>query len=205
MNHPPRFHPVDHPVATGQTLVPHSGAALSPAVPRATSASTDQQLLDSWIAGLSSEHSKRNFRVTADRFVTALGCSLRQATVEDVRSAIDTITAGVAASTRRQHTMRIKSLLSYGHRLGFTVFNAGATIRPGKEARGLSKRIVPELEVADVVRNASQVRDFLIVATLYAGGLRVSELVGLNVGDLVRQSSGRMQLHVLGKGGNTPP
>jgi hypothetical protein len=55
--------------------------------------------------------------MTAQRFLAALPMGLRAATVEDVR---DAIVAAVDASpaTARQYTLRVKSLLGYGHELG---------------------------------------------------------------------------------------
>ena len=54
-----------------------------------TRASTDEQLLESWLASLLSEHSRRNFEVTARRFLAELPAGgLRGATIEDVRDAL---------------------------------------------------------------------------------------------------------------------
>lgn len=183
---------------TTQALIPHSA---SPVVVTATAATTDQQLVDSWLASLRSDHSRRNFATTAERFLAALACPLRHARVEDVRTALDLLSAGVSASTARQYLMRVKSLLSYAHKLGYTPFNAGVTITAPREIRGLAKRLVGELDVADLIRSSRSDRDYALVAVAYAAGLRVSEIVGLNCSDVIRQGSGRVQLHVVGKGG----
>jgi hypothetical protein len=60
----------------------------------ATSARSDEQLVASWVDNLCSEHSRKNFETTARRFLAALPAPLRQATVEDVRQALTTITTG---------------------------------------------------------------------------------------------------------------
>ena len=80
-------------------------------------------------------------------------------------------------------------------------FNAGAAIKPPKEARGLAKRILAEMDVRDLIRGAGGSRNYLLLAVLYGTGVRVSELVSLNVGDVIDQGNGRVQLHVVGKGG----
>ena len=46
--------------------------ALSIVTYRATSASNDQMLVDSWVAGMGSPHTRRNVRRAADRFLTCL-------------------------------------------------------------------------------------------------------------------------------------
>jgi integrase/recombinase XerD len=186
------------PQPASDLLRPQSGISV---LPSATSASNDQELVDSWLASLGSQHTRANFAMTGARFLEALAKSLRQATVEEVRAALMAITAGAAASTSRQYVARVKSLLSYAHRLGYTMFNAGAVIKVHKEARALAKRIITEVEAADVIRSSTSQRDYLLVAVGYAGGLRVSELVGLNCGDVLLQEKGRVQLHIVGKGG----
>jgi hypothetical protein len=93
------------------------------AVLRGTRADTDEQLLKSWLDSLVSPHTRRNFEMTARRFLEALPMGLRSAAVEDVREALGKVTHGVGDATARQYVLRVKSLL------GFAPFNAGATIK----------------------------------------------------------------------------
>ena len=125
---------------------------------------------------------------------------LRRATVEDVRQALTTITAELAPSSARQVVLRVKSLLSYGHRLGYLPFNAGAVIRVHAEARAVSQRIVSEVEMGLLVRAAPSRRDRILIEVGYGGGLRVSELVALTWADVIERDGGKVQLSVLGKG-----
>jgi len=175
------------------------------ALGRATRAESDSQILESWLASLTSAHSRRNFEVTARRFLAELPAGgLRAATVEDVRDALGRITQGVAETTGRQYVLRVKSLLGYAHRLGYAPFNAGATIRVRSDARNrgatLAKRIISEVDVALLVRGARTKRDRVLLEVLYAGGLRVSEVAGLTWSDVLPRDKG-VQLSVLGKGG----
>jgi site-specific recombinase XerD len=172
---------------------------------RATRATTDEQLLASWVASLSSAHTRANFEVTARRFLGELPMGLRAATVEDVRDALARITQGMAESSARQYVLRVKSLLGYAHRLGYAPFNAGATIKVRSDAanRGatLAKRIISEVEVGLLVRGARTRRDRILLEVLYAGSLRVSELVALTWSDVLPREGGQVQLSVVGKGG----
>lgn len=165
----------------------------------ATRATSDDELAASWVASLNSEHSRRNCGTTAKRFLAALPCPLRRATVEDVRDAIEATTAGLAASSARQIVLRVKSLLSYAHRLGYLTFNAGAVIKVQGDARSIAQRIVSEVEVGLLVRAANNRRDRVLIQVAYAGGLRISELVGLTWPDVIERD-GKVQLNVLGKG-----
>lgn len=174
-----------------------------------TRATSDEQLVSSWLDGLHSPRTKANFATTAKRFLEALAASavtMRSATVEDVRDAIGQLTVGMAPSSAMQYTMRVKSLLSYAHRLGYVTFNAGVVIRAGSGHVDRAKRIASETEIALLIRAAPTKRDKLLLQVGYAGGLRVSELVSLTWGDVLpRDDAGtsgarRVQLSVRGKG-----
>jgi site-specific recombinase XerD len=172
---------------------------------RATSADTDQQLLASWLASLGSVHSRRNFEGTGQRFLMALPSGLRAATVEDVRAALDAVTAGLSPGSARQYVLRAKSLMTYAHTLGYMPFNAGVAIKirsEGQRGAQLAKRIITETEVALLIRYTGNHRDKVLLQVLYGGGLRVSEVVSLTWGDVIERDKW-VQLNVLGKGGVT--
>jgi integrase/recombinase XerD len=171
-------------------------------VAAATSAVTDEQLLASWLATFDSPHSRSNFERTGRRLLAELPeGGLRRTTVEDLRDAVARITVGFAPSSRRQVLARCKSLFSYANRLGYAPVNVGAVLKAKKTPRSLAKRIASELEIKDVIRHGETDRNFLILGVLYGAGLRVSELVALDCSDVIRQSDGKVQLHVAhGKG-----
>jgi integrase/recombinase XerD len=168
-----------------------------------TRASTDAELVASWLAGMHSEVTRAKFAATADRFLALLaerGLSLRTATVEDVREVIDALGEGKAASSRAQYAQRAKSLISYAHRLGYVLFNAGAAVRVKGNTVDRAKRIASETEIALLIRAAPSKRDRLLIQVGYAGGLRVSELVALRWSDVLPRDQDRVQLSIIGKG-----
>jgi integrase/recombinase XerD len=171
---------------------------------KATRASTDEALLESWLASLNSAHSRRNFETTLRRFLVELPMGLRAGTVEDVRDALAKITRGLSDASARQYVLRVKSLLGYAHGLGYTPFNAGARIKvrsdAGNRGASLAKRIITEVEVGLLIRAAPSKRDRVLLEVIYAGGLRVSETVGLTWADVLMRGE-RVQLSILGKGG----
>ena len=166
-----------------------------------TRARNDRELVASWLASLGSPQTRRVFKPRAEAFLAALPSGLRNATVEDVREALAVITADVADSTANQYVLQIKSLLSYAHKLGYTPFNAGVVIkvRPDQSRASLAKRIISEVEVGLLIREANSKRDRVLLRVLYAGGLRVSEVVGLKWADVIERGD-RVQLSVTGKG-----
>jgi site-specific recombinase XerD len=125
--------------------------------------------------------------------------------VEDVRDALDAASRGLSDTTARQYVLRIKSLLGYAHKLGYTQFNAAATIKVRSDAKSrcakLAKRIITPAQVSLLIRAARTRRDRVLLQVGYAGGLRVSELVGLAWSDVLEREEGRVQLSVTGKGG----
>jgi integrase/recombinase XerD len=171
---------------------------------KATRAETDEELLRSWLASLNSPHTRRNFETTARRFLVELPMGMRRATVEDVRDALTRVTAGLAEASARQYVLRVKSLLGYASELGYSPFNAGVTIKVRADAahRGanLAKRIITEVEVGLLVRAAPSRRDRILLEVIYAGGLRVSEVVDLTWSDVLPRDE-KVQLSITGKGG----
>ena len=167
-----------------------------------TRARNDDELIKSWLASLTSVHTRRNFAKTVDRFREALATDLRTATVEDAREAMGAITSGLSDATTQQYLLRVKSLLSYAHKLGYAPFNAGVTIKvkPDQSRAQLAKRIISEMEVGLLIREAASTRDEVMLKTLYAGGLRVSEIVALSWADVIDREN-KVQLSVTGKGG----
>jgi integrase/recombinase XerD len=161
---------------------------------------SDEALLKSWLRSLGSQHTQRNFEVTARRFLAELPeGGLRAATVEDVRDALTSMSTGLSEASARQYVLRIKSLLGYAHALGYTPFNAGATIKvrsnAGNRGATLAKRIITEVEVGLLIRAAPSKRDSVLLEVIYAGGLRVSETVALTWSDVLTRDE-RVQLSI---------
>jgi integrase/recombinase XerD len=142
--------------------------------------------------------------MTARRFLAELPMGLRAAAVEDVRDALRKIADGMGSSTVSQYVLRVKSLVTYGHKLGYLPFNAGVTIKvrstSANRGAGLAKRIISEVEVSLLIRAARSKRDRVLFEVAYAGGLRVSEIVALTWSDVLHRDD-RVQLSITGKGG----
>lgn len=110
-------------------------------------------------------------------------------------------TQGYAASTIARRLACLRSFFRHLRRQGRVTTDPAAGIRNPKQA----KRLPRLLSIDDVIRlldsiaidTAAGVRDRAMLETLYGGGLRVSELVGLELDDLDRESE---LVRVRGKG-----
>ncbi len=95
---------------------------------------------------------------------------------------------GYAAATVARRLASLRSFFRYLRRNGLVSSDPSASLRNPKQPRRLPRL----LSVNDVIRlldaipgdTAASVRDRTMLETLYGGGLRVSELVGLNLDDL---------------------
>jgi site-specific recombinase XerD len=200
-----------------EIVTPAAAEILGPEVDRLatlhTNARSDADLLKVWLKSHAdgSPHTVRVYAHVGDRFLGALAAansSLRQATVEDVQAALEAmrITADgqpVKAATVNTYVAAVKSFLGFAHRVGFTRFNAGPLIKLKKAPRQVAQRILGELEVRKLIDAANPGRDRLMFEVAYFGGLRVSELVSLTWGQVIKRDSGEAQLEIVGKGSKT--
>ena len=116
--------------------------------------------------------------------------------------------AGLRPSSQARALAAVKSLLAFGHRLGYLPFDVGGAVRLPKLRQGLAERILSEAEVHRLLALEPDPRNRALLRLSYAGGLRVSELVALRWRDLqprgVREGGGEEgQVTVYGKGGKT--
>ena len=118
--------------------------------------------------------------------------------MEDVQAALEAMRSkedgsAVRPATVNTYVAAVKSFLGFAHRVGFTRFNAGPLIKLKKAPRQVVQRILSEVETAVLIRAAKSDRDWL-------SGLRVSELVSLTCGQVIRRDNAEAQRSIVGKG-----
>ena len=158
-------------------------------------ATSDQHLIELWLSGRS-EHTQRYYRRTAEEFLVFVGKPLQEVMVADAVRWVERLSG--KPGTVACYMAASKSLFSYAHKTGYTVFNVGLPLRCPRVPDKLHERIVDEDAVQDMVQAATNKRDHAMVRFLYASGARNSELCGLRWIDL---KGCRATLH--GKGGKT--
>jgi len=157
---------------------------------------TDRRLVEMWLHGKST-HTKRAYRRAAERFLRFVGKPLSEVTLGDLQDFSDTLVG--KASSRAQVIASVTALLSFGWWLGVLRANVGLALTRVDAPDRLADRILSETEVASMLA-CSDGRDHVLVRLLYAGGLRVSELLGLRWSDVVAATDGTAYISVIGKG-----
>ena len=166
-------------------------------------ASNDNEVVALWLHGRS-PHTVRAYGHDAARFATFAGVSLPAVTVGHVQDFADDLAAsGLAAGSQGRALAAVKSLLSYGHRIGYLPFNVGAVVRLPPQKDTLAERIMPAAAVRQAIESEENPRNKLLLRVLYATGCRVSEATGLRWRDVKARGDGGGQVTLYGKGGKT--
>src|ERR1035438_9300105 len=163
-------------------------------------ASSDDQLVAVWLHGRS-PHTQRAYRADVARFRRGAGKPLPCVTLTDLQAFADSIFE-LAAASRYRILSALKSLLAFGHRIGYLPFDVGRALRlPGVRNR-LTERILPEAEIHRMLSLEPKERNRVLLTLLYASAVRVSELCGLCWRDVQANGDGG-QITVFGKGDQT--
>lgn len=111
------------------------------------------------------------------------------------------IEADYAKGTISRRLSALRSFFKFGVREGWRPDNPAKTLRNPKSGRRLPRFLttdeIARLLAAPTLDQWRGIRDRAILETIYSAGLRVSELVGLNLGDLILDEG---LIRVRGKG-----
>ena len=177
------------PVAKNGTVIPQQ-------------AESDQHLIELWLHGRS-KHTQRAYRSDSKRLLDAINKPLHHITLGDLQQLANELLAeGLESTTVYRTLSAVKSLFSFGHRLGYLPFDVAAPLRLPALREKLAERILEETDVLKMIALENMPRNKAILLTFYAAGFRVAELCSLKWSDLQsRDKSG--QITVFGKGSKT--
>lgn len=164
-----------------------------------TQAHTDHQLIDLWLHGKST-HSQRAYRADVEKFLNHVGNPLQLVTLGDLQSFADSLTG--SDNSRKRIISSVKSLYTFGQKLGYLQFNVAAALKAPKPKNTLAERILSESEVLTMIALTTKERDKVLLRLMYASAGRVSEICALTWRD-VQPSGDSGQVTLYGKGGET--
>lgn len=171
-------------------------------LPTIREANSDEQLIGLWLHGRS-RHTQRAYRADARRFLGFAGVPLPQVRLADLQSFADALVAtGMAPASQCRTLASVKSLFSFGHRLGYLPFDVAKPLKLPPQRDRLSERILEEAEIQRMLALEPNPRNATMLYLLYGSGIRVSELCGLRWSD-VQPRGQQGQVTVFGKGGKT--
>ncbi len=188
-------------------LVPLGTPTAPSGLVMASQADDDLHLIRLWLHG-KSQNSQEAYRRDVNQFIDYVDLPLSQIKLQHFWDWADHLEVrGLAASTRSRKLAAIKSLFSFGHRIGYLAFNVGAAVSTPKVPDRLAERILSEPDVQRILALETNLRNAVLLRLFYASGGRVSELANLYWGSLrdrgVEDGRPVGQVTLLGKGEKT--
>jgi len=175
--------------------------------PRTSQADDDGHLIGLWLHGKST-HSQEAYRRDVEQFIDYIDLPLYDVRLQHFWDWADHLKArGLKPSTQARKLAAVKSLFTFGHRIGYLEFNVGSAASLPSVPDRLAERILPEADIQKLLSSAATLRNRALLRLFYASGARVSELTGLYWGALIERApyQGRPtgQVTLLGKGNKT--
>ncbi len=88
-----------------------------------TRATTDSELISSWLMDKSSQLTQKQYRVNIKQFINFIGCHLAEVKYEDIQGYVRMLELkGYHKSTISTKLTSVKSLFSFGYKLGYLGF-----------------------------------------------------------------------------------
>ena len=124
-----------------------------------------------------------------------------------IREGMDTEVVGLKLSSRRRKIASIKSFFNYlceHERYGMEK-NPSISLRMARDSRGKElPTVLTEKEgfrVLNSIKGLNEIRDYCIIQIFFATGMRVSEIVRLNVSDIyLNEEESEFFINIVGKG-----
>jgi integrase/recombinase XerD len=167
--------------------------AIIATAPISNQATSDDQLIGLWLHG-KKELTRQAYAVDVARFRAAVARPLSSVGLGDLQAYADSL-AGLGINSQRRYLASVKSLLTFGQRVGYLPFNVGAALRMPQGKDTLAERILSEAEVHRMIALTTGARDSVLITLLYASAGRVAEVCALTWRDVQpNRDSGQVTL-----------
>jgi integrase/recombinase XerD len=168
-----------------------------------TDCQTDEEFIQLWLHGKSAYTREAYQRDIAyfQAFIESKPLTLVK--IEDVAAFCEGMEMqGYAVSSIRRRLYAVKSLLSFGQKVGYISTNVGGLVELPKERQKLSERILSEEEVLELIASEPNSRNKIMLRFLYETGCRLGEMCQLKWKHLKPRKGGG-QVDIFGKGDKT--
>ena len=179
-----------------QALVPASQAhfAATPAIAEAG----DELVIAMWLHNRP-VRTVQEYRRDYHHFRRFCATPLPQLSLAELQTYANSLSSLSSAGQARKLSA-IKSLLRFGHRLGYLAFDVGGMLRLPVVVGSLAQRIAPEEVLKHLIELETDQRNKLLLLFLYASGGRVSEVAAVTWRDVLAGDGGAGQVRLEGKG-----
>jgi integrase/recombinase XerD len=168
-----------------------------------TDCQTDEEFVQLWLHGKSSHTVAAYLRDISSFQAFIENKPLSQVKMEEVAAFCEAMEKqGYAVSSIRRRLYAVKSLLSFGQKVGYISANVGGLVELPKERKRLSERILSEEEVLDLIASEPNFRNKIMLRFLYETGCRLGEMCQLKWKHLKFRKGGG-QVDIFGKGDKT--
>ena len=166
----------------------------------ARKAGSDAELVSLWLRG-KSPNTAEAYRRDVGQFFETFEGSLHYVRLDDLWDWHDRLRAdGLTTASIARKMAALKSLFSFGHRIGVLSVNVGAAFSLPKVPSQLSERILTEDETQALLTDENSKRNTVLLRLFYASGARVSELTKLRWSAVRPRRNSAGQITLLGKG-----
>jgi integrase/recombinase XerD len=131
------------------------------------------------------------------------GKALQCVTLEDLEEYKAILSEHYERATIARMLMSVKSLFTFGEKIGYLTFNVGKLVRAEKIKDTLNERILSEQEVFTIIAKEPNERNRMIISFLYYSGARVSEAARITWQDIRILEDQSAQITLFGKGDKT--
>ncbi len=167
-----------------------------------TNATTDNEIITLWLSD-KTYLTVKSYQRQINQFISFVGKELSEVMYEDFMQYKGFMKMkGYKASTMRTKLTAVKSLFSFGTKLGYLSANVAVIVDNVPVKDEVRRKALPQDTIGLLLNNAKTERDKLIIKTAYLLGLRVTELINIQWDDFTVEA-GKTILKVIGKGNKT--
>lgn len=175
-------------------------------ITKITKTDSDNQLIKLWLSTNKSKTTQSTYKTVVKQFLNFIGKKLiGTITLEDMINWREYLESKYKPATVRGKLAAIKSLLTFGHKIGYLKANVGLAIAASKiqGKNNLTQRYLPKSDLDRFFSAIDNQQHKILFSLIFGCGLRISEALSLTWEDISYNSRGRLKITVFGKGKKT--